>query len=133
MRHMGDVMQAIVNLGDDTPSGDAAHQFGLEVEAELARIGTTLKEKNRAYGNSALEPVRVFSKADTVEQIKVRLDDKLSRLMRGTAAGEDVEHDLMGYLVLLRIARRREAIALLGGGDVAASTEWNAPAHDHQE
>jgi hypothetical protein len=39
-----------------------------------------------------------------VEQINVRLDDKLSRLMRGHAAGEDVEWDLMGYLVLKRVA-----------------------------
>ena len=38
----------------------------------------------------------------------LRIDDKISRLMRGAAAGEDVERDLLGYLVLLRIARTRE-------------------------
>jgi hypothetical protein len=65
-----------------------------------------LIEKNHAYGDSALDPVRIFSKADPVEQIKVRIDDKLSRLARGAAAGEDVERDLIGYLVLLRVARR---------------------------
>lgn len=64
-----------------------------------------LKEKNRNYGNSALDPVRIFSKADSVEQIKVRIDDKLSRLARGQAAGEDVEQDLLGYLVLLKVAK----------------------------
>lgn len=64
-----------------------------------------LLAKNKAYGNSALDPVRIFSKSDTLEQINVRLDDKLSRLMRGQAAGEDVEHDLMGYLVLKRVHR----------------------------
>lgn len=76
------------------------------LRAELAELEAMLLAKNAAYGNSALEPVRCFSKADTVEQLKVRLDDKLSRLMRGQAAGEDVEADLLGYLVLLRIARR---------------------------
>lgn len=68
---------------------------------ELKRL---LLEKNRAYGNSALEPMRVFSKADTVEQIKVRIDDKLSRLSRGSAGGEDVVKDLLGYLILLQVA-----------------------------
>jgi hypothetical protein len=65
-----------------------------------------LVAKNAAYGNSALAPVRVFSRATPIEQLLVRIDDKLSRLARGASAGEDVELDLMGYLVLLRIARR---------------------------
>ena len=85
----------------------------MEQEQVQAAIGevceelkTLLLAKNRAYGNSALEPVRIFSKADAVEQLKVRLDDKLSRLIRGQHAGEDVELDLMGYLVLLRVARK---------------------------
>ncbi len=69
-------------------------------------IRDMLLEKNRCYGNSALEPVRIFSKADTDEQIKVRIDDKLSRLVRGDPAGEDVELDLVGYLILLRVARK---------------------------
>ena len=69
-----------------------------------------LVAKNAAYGDSALDPVRVFSHADPVEQILVRIDDKLSRLARGSAAGEDVEQDLMGYLILLRIARERAGL-----------------------
>ena len=61
----------------------------------------TLVAKNRAYGDSARRPVRVFSSASPVEQIRVRLDDKLSRIERGDDAGEDTVLDLMGYLVLL--------------------------------
>lgn len=83
--------------------------FASEVRNYLDEIAAMLIEKNRAYGNSALAPVRVFSRASTVEQILVRIDDKLSRLARGSDAGEDVEKDLLGYLVLLRIARKREA------------------------
>ena len=71
-------------------------------------IATLLLEKNAAYGNSALEPVRIFSKASATEQLLVRLDDKLSRLARGSAAGEDVILDLIGYLVLLRIATKED-------------------------
>lgn len=65
-----------------------------------------LLRKNESYGNSALEPVRIFSKADPVEQLRVRIDDKLSRLAKGDDAGEDTEFDLLGYLVLLRAAKR---------------------------
>lgn len=76
------------------------------IAEECKAIEVMLLAKNKAYWNSALDPVRIFSKADPVEQIKVRIDDKLSRLARGDAAGEDVEQDLIGYLVLLRVARR---------------------------
>lgn len=81
--------------------------FEADVRAVLAEVGDMLIEKNRAYGNSALDPVRVFSRASVVEQLLVRIDDKLSRLARGSAAGEDVEKDLLGYLVILRVARKR--------------------------
>lgn len=82
-------------------------RFSRSVREVCDEVAEMLIEKNRAYGNAALDPVRVFSKASPVEQILVRIDDKLSRLARGSAAGEDVERDLLGYLVLLRIARRR--------------------------
>ena len=72
-------------------------------------IRDMLLEKNRKYGDSALNPTRVFSKADSIEQIKVRIDDKLSRLRNAqNDEDEDVIHDLMGYLVLLRIAQNRQ-------------------------
>lgn len=72
----------------------------------LEETKAMLFKKNEAYGNSALDPVRIFSKADSVEQIKVRIDDKLSRLMRGTDfEDENTVDDLLGYLVLLKIAR----------------------------
>lgn len=76
------------------------------ITAECRELETMLIEKNRNYGNSALEPLRVFSKASAREQILVRLDDKLSRLSRGAAAGEDVIKDMLGYLILLRVADR---------------------------
>lgn len=66
-----------------------------------------LIEKNRKYGNSALEPVRIFSKADPVEAIKVRIDDKISRLRNEqNDEDEDVVKDLMGYLILLQVAKK---------------------------
>jgi len=78
------------------------------IEEECDELKTLLLAKNEAYGNSALEPVRVFSKASAKEQLLVRIDDKLSRIAKGKAAGEDVTKDLLGYLILLRIAERME-------------------------
>lgn len=64
--------------------------------------------KNREYGNSALEPKRIFAKSSPIEQIKVRIDDKLSRLSNDSdkEIKEDTVQDLIGYLVLLRVAQR---------------------------
>jgi hypothetical protein len=83
-------------------------QFEVELDKVLQELKEVLIQKNKAYGDAALNPVRIFSKADAVEQIKVRLDDKISRLARGKEAGEDVYLDLMGYLILLRIAQTRK-------------------------
>lgn len=85
--------------------------FAADVDRVLAEIGDMLKAKNAAYGNSALDPIRIFSRADTIEQLHVRIDDKLSRVKRGSAAGEDVVRDLVGYFVLLIIAREHAIAA----------------------
>ena len=70
-------------------------------------IQELLLEKNLKYGDSATNPIRIFSQADPVEQIKVRLDDKLSRISRGdpNLEDEDVISDLIGYLILLKVAK----------------------------
>lgn len=76
----------------------------------LDMIEKVLIEKNRKYGDSALSPSRIFSKADPVEQLKVRIDDKLSRVQSGQAdEDEDTIVDLIGYLVLYMIALDRDA------------------------
>ena len=69
-------------------------------------IRDLLLKKNQAYGNSALEPIRVFSKASSCEQILVRIDDKLNRIKQGAnilSEDEDVLQDLIGYLILLKV------------------------------
>jgi len=74
-------------------------------------IKELLLEKNSKYGDSALNPNRIFSKADTVEQLLVRIDDKLNRIQKGAgliANDEDVINDLIGYLILLKVALSRK-------------------------
>ena len=67
-------------------------------------IAHLLIGKNERYGNSALEPMRVFSRADLAEGILVRLDDKLSRIKHASSDGKPLRKndiaDMMGYLVL---------------------------------
>jgi hypothetical protein len=88
---------------DDAPSAvDIVHAC-----LETAQM---LVAKNKSYGDSALKPLRVFSRATAIEQIYVRLDDKLSRLSRGRGEEtEDVEADILGYLILLRVAKKRRS------------------------
>ena len=86
-----------------------------ESETKISGVCDDIKEllihKNRKYGNSALKPCRVFSKASTVEQLLVRIDDKLNRICKVLtllANDEDVVNDLIGYLVLLKIGMNDE-------------------------
>lgn len=75
------------------------------ISAECDKIKSMLIDKNRKYGNSAIAPKRIFSSADPIEQINVRIDDKLSRIASGQADDtEDAETDLIGYLILKKVA-----------------------------
>lgn len=89
---------AIPNLASDTQH---------LIAKECIHIARVLLEKNRKYGDSALKPIRAFSKSGADEQLRVRLDDKLTRLInRAKDEDEDVELDFIGYLILLRIWRQ---------------------------
>jgi hypothetical protein len=80
-----------------------------EIRAECSALADFLVEKNRAYGNSAAEPCRIFAKrVDPLAQIDCRIDDKLNRLMRGSEyPGDDTVLDLAGYLILRRIVAQK--------------------------
>jgi len=79
-----------------------------EIVATCNSVCDLLLEKNRRYGDSALSPIRIFSKSDSTEQIKVRIDDKLNRLKNLQENDtEDTITDLIGYLVLLKISIKR--------------------------
>jgi hypothetical protein len=80
--------------------------FAIQVEEVLDSIEKMLIEKNRKYGNSALEPLGVFSQLSAKEGLLIRIDDKLKRIKNGSLQkdDEDVVNDLIGYLVLLKIS-----------------------------
>ena len=83
--------------------------FAVQVEEVLDSIEKMLIEKNRKYGNSALEPLGVFSQLSAKEGLLIRIDDKLKRIKNGSLEkdDEDVVNDLIGYLVLLKISENK--------------------------
>ncbi len=77
-----------------------------KIRAKCEEIADLLIKKNQDYGDSALNPVRIFSKAPPIEALKVRIDDKLSRIASHGEKNftEDTLLDLIGYLILLAIS-----------------------------
>lgn len=92
--------------GDESTPTTMAKDKIKEVSGKVYRM---LAEKNDAYGNSALEPINIFSKGNAVDSLCARIDDKLARIKnRGMSdATEDTLFDLCGYLILLIIAKEK--------------------------
>ena len=69
-----------------------------------------LLEKNRNYGDSATNPANVFSSGSAVDSICARIDDKLMRIQNKgiNDKTEDTVSDLIGYLILLKVAIYKE-------------------------
>lgn len=78
-----------------------------KIKSKCKKLEELLLNKNAKYGDSALEPLNVFSEANAVTGIKVRIDDKLKRIKNAglVDATEDTLQDLAGYLILLMIAK----------------------------
>ena len=83
-----------------------------EIRKTMDELRDFLIQKNEQYGDSVMNPIRIFSKADTDAGLRIRIDDKLNRLMQGNdsmESDEDVVKDLIGYLALLLLALRNES------------------------
>ena len=79
----------------------------LLIQETCDQIKELLIEKNRKYGDSAVNPIRILSKSSNTEQILVRIDDKLNRIKNMQSdEDEDVITDLIGYLVLYKVAKK---------------------------
>lgn len=81
-----------------------------KIKRACAEVQDLLIEKNRSYGDSALHPRRIFGRGSAVEMIEARIDDKLNRIANqtGGAFGDNDVLDLLGYLILYKIAREEE-------------------------
>ncbi len=78
--------------------------FNILVNERLYKLVDHVIEKNRKYGNSALKPIRIMSSLSTVEQLYIRLDDKLNRIInRQDDEDEDIPFDIAGYFILIYV------------------------------
>jgi hypothetical protein len=94
-KNMKEFTNTYQNLLDDNKKNDAT------IESVCDALKEFLLAKNKNYGNSATEPVRVFSKSNANEGILVRMDDKLSRIKNSQSLKRNDMTDLAGYLILL--------------------------------
>lgn len=78
---------------------------------ESEAVTKLLVLKNEAYGDSALNPANIFSQGNAVESLCARIDDKLMRIKsKGINPDtEDTVQDLIGYLILLKVALRKQS------------------------
>ena len=63
-----------------------------------------------------MEPIGLFAKGNVEDLVRVRIDDKLSRLKSGDDSIEsdvDIVEDLIGYLILLRIIMAIYAVVIV--------------------
>ena len=69
-----------------------------------------LLQKNKDYGDTANNPISIFSKLDSTEALMARIDDKLSRIKNKgiNDKTEDTVTDLIGYLILLKVSLRQK-------------------------
>ena len=95
---------------NDRNKSNIDDQFYNSFEEVLDRtckdITNLLKEKNKAYGDSALNPANIFSKTNATESLCARIDDKIMRIKNKgiNDQTEDTIDDLIGYLLLLKIS-----------------------------
>lgn len=86
----------------------------MKTEYLIKKIGEEVTElllkKNADYGDTANNPISIFSKLDSIEAINARIDDKLSRIKnKGINDNtEDTVTDLIGYLILLKVSLRQK-------------------------
>ena len=80
------------------------------IEETCESMKNLLLEKNRNYGDSATNPSNVFSSGSAVDSICARIDDKLMRIQNKGINDytEDTVSDLIGYLILLKVALYKE-------------------------
>ena len=80
------------------------------IEEMCESMKNLLIQKNRDYGDSATNPSNVFSDGSPIESLCARIDDKLMRIQNKgiNDKTEDTISDLIGYLILLKVAMLKE-------------------------
>lgn len=84
---------------EDTPTQQ-------KIKDVLSGMTDLLLYKNRKYGDSAINPKKIFYKGDSTNSILIRLDDKIGRVMSSTEVKPRVNDvaDIIGYCTLLLVS-----------------------------
>jgi len=70
----------------------------------LGDLECFLLDKNKKYGNSLFNDIGIFHKGSPLDKFDARIDDKLARKKNNNVnEDEDIELDLLGYLINKRI------------------------------
>lgn len=72
-----------------------------KIEKICDNLKELLIEKNKRYGDSAIDPPKIFSVQTSANSIQIRIDDKLARIKNSKSLRKNDVVDLTGYLVLL--------------------------------
>ena len=85
--------------GDLPPTQQKIHEI-------MGAMKDLLLYKNQKYGDSAINPKKIFYKGDSTNSILIRLDDKIGRVMSNTEEKPRVNDvcDIIGYCTLLLIS-----------------------------
>ena len=85
--------------GDLPPTQQKIHEI-------MGAMKDLLLYKNQKYGDSAINPKKIFYKGDSTNSILIRLDDKIGRVMSNTEEKPRINDvcDIIGYCVLLLIS-----------------------------
>ena len=85
--------------GDLPPTQQKIHEI-------MGAMKDLLLYKNQKYGDSAINPKKIFYKGDSTNSILIRLDDKIGRIMSNTEEKPRVNDvaDIIGYCTLLLIS-----------------------------
>lgn len=79
-------------------------------QGKIRNIMDSMKDlllyKNKKYGDSAINPKKIFYKGDSMNSILIRLDDKIGRVMSNTEEKPRINDiaDIIGYCTLLLIS-----------------------------
>jgi len=80
-----------------------------ETQQKISDICNNLKdfliEKNKRYGNSALEPMKIFGDFDAEDLLKIRLTDKIMRIKNSEIDRKNDYTDMLGYIILLCVSK----------------------------
>jgi hypothetical protein len=80
-----------------------------KTQIQIHKTSNSLRDllvyKNKKYGDSALHPIKVFSKIDAGNSLCQRADDKISRIQNSEELRKNDVADLIGYMLLICVEK----------------------------